>query len=75
MRSHPPAARFAIAVILFTLLPYQPLTEDLAREVGERLARMIAVLQPLLDEASAQVRLSRGTGEGNRRQRRYRRGR
>jgi len=57
---------------LFTLLPYQPLTEDLARDVGARLARMIAVLQPLLDEASAQVRLSRGQ-EAGRRPRRYRR--
>ena len=60
---------------LFTLLPYQPLTEDLAQEVGKRLARMIAVLQPLLDEASAQVRLSRGQEAGSRRTRRYRRGR
>jgi hypothetical protein len=38
---------------VFQLLPYQPLTEDLASGVSERLAGMIAVLQPLLDEALA----------------------
>lgn len=36
---------------IFQLLPYQPLTEELATDVGDRLARMVAVLQPLLDEA------------------------
>jgi hypothetical protein len=36
---------------IFLLLPYQPLTEDLAVEVADRLQRMISVLQPLLNEA------------------------
>jgi hypothetical protein len=37
---------------IFQLLPYQPLTEPLAEEVGDRLRDMIVVLQPLLDEAT-----------------------
>ena len=37
---------------IFQLLPYQPLTEELAVDVGDRLRDMIVVLQPLLDEAS-----------------------
>ncbi len=36
---------------IFLLLPYQPLTEDLAIEVADRLCAMITMLQPLLDEA------------------------
>lgn len=36
---------------IFHLLPYQPLTEALAEDVGDRLRDMIAVLQPMLDEA------------------------
>lgn len=37
---------------IFQLLSYQPLTEELAVEVGDRLRDMIVVLQPLLDEAT-----------------------
>jgi hypothetical protein len=37
---------------IFQLLPYQPLTEGLAVDVGDRLRDMIVHLQPLLDEAS-----------------------
>jgi hypothetical protein len=37
---------------IFQLLPYQPLTEGLAVEVGDRLRDMIVVLQPVLDEAT-----------------------
>ncbi|HUZ01851.1 MAG TPA: hypothetical protein VMU89_15995 [Thermomicrobiaceae bacterium] len=48
---------------LYQMLPYQPLTETLARDVAARLARMIAVLQPLLTEADARVRLG-GAGNG-----------
>jgi hypothetical protein len=36
---------------IFQLLPYQPLTEELAVDVGDRLHGMILHLQPLLDEA------------------------
>jgi hypothetical protein len=36
---------------IFQLLPYQPLTENLAVEVGDHLAAMIIQLQPLLDDA------------------------
>lgn len=35
---------------IFQLLPYQPLTEELAADVGDRLYGMISVLQPLLEE-------------------------
>lgn len=45
---------------LYQLLPYQPLTDALARDVADRLARMIALLQPLLAEADARVRLGGG---------------
>ncbi len=44
---------------LYELLPYQPLTDDLALVVAERLARMIALLQPLLAEADPRARASR----------------
>jgi hypothetical protein len=37
---------------IFRLLPYQPLTEELAVDVGDRLRDMIVVLQPLLDDAT-----------------------
>jgi hypothetical protein len=37
---------------IFQLLPYQPLTETLAVDVGDRLRDMIVILQPLLDEAT-----------------------
>ncbi|HET9016941.1 MAG TPA: hypothetical protein VFN57_15170 [Thermomicrobiaceae bacterium] len=46
---------------LYQILPYQPLTEALARDVAARLGRMIAVLQPLLTEADARARLGAGT--------------
>ncbi|MFW6075247.1 MAG: hypothetical protein ACOC9Y_06615 [Chloroflexota bacterium] len=36
---------------IFQLLPYQPLTEELATAVGDRLHDMITTLQPLLEEA------------------------
>ncbi len=36
---------------LFQLLPYQPLTDDLTREITIMLAKMIGVLQPMLVEA------------------------
>jgi hypothetical protein len=36
---------------IFQLLPYQPLTENLAIEVADRTVNMVLVLQPLLDEA------------------------
>lgn len=45
---------------LFQLLPYQPLTDDLTREVSVTLARMIRLLQPLLTEARpASIRRSK----------------
>ena len=37
---------------IFHLLPYQPLTEERAVDVGDQLRHMIVVLQPLLDEAT-----------------------
>jgi hypothetical protein len=37
---------------VFQLLPYQPLTEELAIDVGDRARDMIVVLQPLLDEVT-----------------------
>jgi hypothetical protein len=37
---------------IFRLLPYQPLTESLAIDVGDQLRDMIVLLQPLLDEAT-----------------------
>ena len=40
---------------IFQLLPYQPLTEVLAEDVGNRLRHMIVVLQPLLDEALGRI--------------------
>ncbi len=36
---------------LFRLLPYQPLDDDLTREISLMLVRLISVLQPLLAEA------------------------
>lgn len=35
---------------LFQLLPYQPLTDDLTRDVSLTLVKMITLLQPLLSE-------------------------
>ncbi|HET7036954.1 MAG TPA: hypothetical protein VFI42_14815 [Thermomicrobiaceae bacterium] len=35
----------------YQLLPYQPLTDSLTHQVAARLARMMIVLQPLLEEA------------------------
>lgn len=43
---------------IYELIPYQPLTDALAGDVAARLARMIAVLQPLLDEADSRARVS-----------------
>ena len=52
---------FAIlARAFYQILPYQPLTEALARDVAARLGRMIAVLQPILAEADARARLGAG---------------
>lgn len=42
---------------IYELLPYQPLTDALARDVAARLACMIRILQPLLSEIDARVRL------------------
>jgi hypothetical protein len=36
---------------LFQLIPYQPLTDDLTREISLIVARMITLLQPMLTEA------------------------
>jgi hypothetical protein len=36
---------------LFRLIPYQPLTDELAEEISDALTQMITVLQPLLIEA------------------------
>jgi len=48
---------------LFQLLPYQPLTDELAIEISDILSRMITVLQPLLNEVesprSANVAINR----------------
>ena len=38
---------------LFKLLPYQPLTDELALEVSVMLARLIGVLQPLLADSQS----------------------
>uniref|UniRef100_A0A831TA36 DUF4268 domain-containing protein n=1 Tax=Thermorudis peleae TaxID=1382356 RepID=A0A831TA36_9BACT len=44
---------------LYQHLPYQPLTEALAEEIGRRLARFIVVVEPLLHEwRQARTRLS-----------------
>jgi hypothetical protein len=40
---------------IYQLLPYQPLTEDLAVDVGNRLTDMIVHLQPLLDDATGEL--------------------
>ncbi len=45
---------------LFQLLPYQPLTDDLTREITIILAKMIGVLQPLLVEAGVPFSRRRG---------------
>jgi hypothetical protein len=41
---------------IYQLLPTQPLTEDLAVEVSERLSIMMRTLEPLLDEGLARAR-------------------
>ncbi len=37
------------------LVPYQQLDEDTARATGERLAKMIEVLQPMLERAASEI--------------------
>jgi hypothetical protein len=41
---------------LYQVIPYQPLTDPLVAEIAGRLARMIALLQPLLAEAEPRAR-------------------
>lgn len=41
---------------LYLHLPYQPLTEELARQIATRLAHLIVTLQPLLCEADRRAR-------------------
>jgi hypothetical protein len=60
---------------IYELAPWTPLSERYAAQIGERLARYIAVLQPLVEAAAIDAERSAQPGVGGRPWRHFRRGR